>query len=197
MGNYYEGSFCLKLKKEIPEQLVILLKKLQTRNWQEDISLSDQYKDVTDINDSWKEFQFEFGSRYQDEYEDMYIEHTYEESYLEDIMEEAGYVPPISGYYVTVNICTKKYKKDSFDRFLAFIKPYMSDDNEYYLGKIEDENETYQQGYFYDEDKAKLCMKARIAFCEGCEFLKDLIPCGYEPLCRRAYEKGKGETNVR
>jgi len=73
----------------------------------------------------------------------------------------------------------------------------MSDDNEYYLGSIEDEDGTYQQGYFFDEKKARVYMQERMDFCEGCELLKDLISCGYESLCRRAYEKGKGENNVR
>lgn len=88
----------------------------------------------------------------------------------------------------------KKYEKGSFERLLAFIKPYMSDDNEYYLGAITDEDGTYHQDFFFDEEKAKELMENRRAFCEGCKLLKDLIPCSYEPLCRRAYTKGKGEN---
>jgi len=44
MGNYYEGSFLLRLKKDIPERLKTLLKDLQTKNWWTDSSLySSQY----------------------------------------------------------------------------------------------------------------------------------------------------------
>lgn len=197
MGNYYEGSFHLRLKKDIPECLKTLLKDLQTKNWWADSSLSDGNKDIGNIDDTWKEFRFAFGTIYRNEFGEVNVDHVYENTYLEDMMEEKRCVPSISKYYIAVNICTKKYKKGSFDKFLAFIKPYMSDDNEYYLGSIEDEDGTYQQGYFFDENKARVYLQERMDFCEGCELLKDLIPCGYEPLCRRAYEKGKGENNVR
>lgn len=39
MGNYYEGSFLLRLKKDIPERLKTLLKDLQTKNWWTDSTL--------------------------------------------------------------------------------------------------------------------------------------------------------------
>ena len=196
MGNYYEGSFHLRLKKDIPERLKTLLKGLQTKNWWADSSLSDGYKDIGNIDDTWKEFRFAFGSIYQDAFGEMNVDHVYENAYIEDMIEETGCVPSVSKYYIAVNICTKKYEKDSFDKFLAFIKPYMSDDNEYYLGSIEDEDGTYQQGYFFDKNKARLSLQERIGFCEGCELLKDLVPCGYEALCRRAYEKGKENADV-
>lgn len=197
MGNYYEGSFYLRLKKDIPERLKMLLKDLQTKNWWADSSLSDGYKDIGNIDDSWKEFRFAFGTIYRNEFGEVNVDHVYENTYLEDMMEEKRCVPSISKYYISVNICTKKYKKGSFDKFLAFIKPYMSDDNEYYLGSIEDEDGTYQQGFFFDENKARVYLQERMDFCEGCELLKDLIPCSYETICRRAYEKGKEKADVR
>lgn len=80
MENYYEGSFYLELKEDIPEDLMKLLKKLQTRK-EDEIVLADN------IDDGWKEFNFAFGIRYQNDHGIQYINHIYEELYVKDMIE--------------------------------------------------------------------------------------------------------------
>ncbi|WP_373262133.1 hypothetical protein [Hungatella hathewayi] len=190
MENYYEGSFYLELKEDIPEDLMKLLKKLQTRK-EDEIVLADN------IDDGWKEFNFTFGIRFQNDHGIQYINHIYEELYVKDMIEGTGCVQKICGYYIDIDICTMNYKIGSFDRFLAFIKPHMSDNNNFCLGIIEDEDGTYKQGYFFDKDMTREDMEKHKAFCEGCNLSEDLLPCSFEPLCMRAFLKGKENVDVR
>lgn len=200
LGNCYEGTFTLKLKKNIPDSLADLLQQLQKEDFNKKETIPAEFEEIKElINETWNEFSFEFGKIYgkKESNGEMYIDCVYEKEYLEDIKLYQIPEPEVSGLYISINIRTKKYIKDSFDTFLSFIYPYMSDDNPMYLGNIRDEDGFYRKDYFFDENQAKQNLENRIKFCDGCEMLKGVVPCSYEPICRRSYEIGKGEGKVK
>lgn len=145
MGNYYEGTVTIKLKKELPEDILNLLIHL---NENDGIKPSNFENEAYFQKDRWDSPKFEFGYWIIKDEETDLLPFDF---YNSEIKLQENNNDYIYGYYITINFCMKGYN-NHMEEFLEFIRPYIHENARNYLGHIEDEDGHYNKDFFIDEN---------------------------------------------
>ncbi len=195
MGNYYTGDIVARINnkapKEIMDKLIYMsyeppcnglhidiipeLTEINGRKWHEykiNSTLSD------DLSEEAKEFAKGLGFSLGDYYAEF--------SKLEDYSIHEGYI-------IDIRCSTKHYFAEGIEEeilnLIEELKPYREDENNY-LGRIEDENSTYRKDLFWDYKEFEITKKDREFVCRGCDKPHENTLCDYFDICKRAYDKG-------
>lgn len=187
MGNYYEGTLSIPLKKDIPHELRIAL--IEMCYWQEEMNkIPNKWKDEPIFkNDRFDRIRFEYGFvlKIDDEFETLEYEG---EDLCDKSLYDEDFWKKLDGYFLKANFCFKGYKNVG-EELVDFLKPYM-DTRFNYLGNIKDEDGYYNKDFFIDDTEFKKEQEKRLKVCEGCEDRKETCFCENYYLCERAYLRG-------
>lgn len=211
MGNYYEGKLTFILKKDTKKEILNDLESLMKT---ESITSDYENYDISGFSDKLKKTDFFKHERWSwPRYELSKIYYNpegftlYDKYVFTDYYESEDDLDFIEGleicnYRFSVNFCMKMYRYNRMDLgkiICNFLKPYidltaydMSDGG--YLGKIKDEDCTYDKSFFIDTEVYKKTIKEREFLCKGCDrYIEDSL-CEHYKFCKRAYDLGTKEN---
>lgn len=169
MGNYYEGRMTFNLKKDLPKELLYELKILSSGSEHS----TEYFKVLKDTK--WLRHE-----RYD------YPEYIL---YIEDRC-----------YVFDIKFCMKGYRYEGYnlgEDIYEFLKQYI-DKSMYdmsgggYIGRIQDEDETYDKTFYVDYDLFYNEIERRKFLCnKDCWYFRENNLCDKYTVCERAYELGK------
>ena len=179
MGNYYEGSFRVKLRTW-PEELGKIMLAIN--------------KKTNDINHPFfktnQDVYLECGTligHYNDKLEDDYLmEYSFEdwenEKYAPDMVDYS-----LKGYYISAHVNRKNYK-DELSLLLDLLKDFIPADlNPLVVGKVQDEDGHCDKDLYFDRDAFDKMKKEREFLCKSCDRDSEHKLCPHFAYCRRAY----------
>ena len=195
MGNYYEGSFYVRMKK-IPDTLKSIIEGIKEGNFKDEHSLFDSEHDYTRLfietgivlylNDSAaKNLEYEISD------ETRFLDLSFE-SYNELLEEDKDFLEnyDIKGYYIRVGVNMKGYKQE-LELFLDYIKSYIDEDmNPLVVGHIQDEDGYCDRDIVLNEQKFQEVLNSYDYLCSDCNNRLEHCFCPYYNLCKRAYDLG-------
>ena len=213
MGNYYEGNLSFRFNKDVKPSLLndlnLLLTKsyddtdkscftdeLQNTPWMKSkfsfypgFSLYELY----DVEGSFVHFELKVEDENinpDDEWEQW--EREQREDYYKELKQH-----PFVGYELMVSFCMKQYlfELDLGKAMVEYFKPYLdinlyTDGNGGYIGNISDEDSTYYED-FYIDNQSHPVTEARLPICSGCCLEYKSANCENYGFCSRAYNLGK------
>ena len=180
MGNYYEGSICIGLKKELSEKMQDLLICLT----KDKKNIPDEYFDSEYFKKyRWDYPSFEFGYWIKNQDEDYLFDYEF--------FDEGELHPQslVYGKYIRVRFCMKGYNEHA-ETFIEFIRPYIHELAPNYLGRIEDEDGTYLKDFYIDDSFLNSENIHREIICEECERYEELWECECYCICKKRFLKG-------
>ena len=185
MGNYYKGALTFILQKDTPVELINDLHKLSYCSDHGEDYRTEDFKILQDTK--WfKHKRFKYPK---------YTITRYDFDSRRSI------------YEIFIQFCMKGYMDDDDDLgqdIYDALKPYI-DEYEYndishggYIGRIYDENCTYDKTFYVNEDIRKQEMKRRKHLCNPhCHSYKENYLCDQYEACNRAYLIGQGVIDVK
>lgn len=196
MGNHYEADIVAKINNNVPKELMDklvdmsrefegegpfidigpILTKLNNQKWSEyelDYVLDDN------LSEKAKEFAKEMGFSFDNNRRLLFLK-------LEDYSIHEAYI-------LHITCSTKYYFSENVEQkildLIEELKPYR--DKEFnYLGKIKDEDCTYEKDIYWDYEEFEKAKRDREFVCRGCNQPHENTLCEYFDSCKRAYEKG-------
>ena len=196
MGNYYEGTLQIPLKKDIPEDLKNALigltacqgDKLKPLKWENEECF---------LHERWDYPSFEFGFilKYEDNEDIELIEFDKSNPNLnnEDVYPK-NMLNYLYGYYLRIDFCMNGYQQLG-EKYVNWLKPFMDNSIIEYLGEIEDEDGHYKKQFFINENIFIEEMNSRKYICEGCDYFNKDYLCENFNLCKKSYDKGFKANN--
>lgn len=172
MGNYYEGKLCFGIKENIPKDVLHDLLLLSNNSFlQENFAVLQ--------NTKW-------GNHERYDYP----------SYNIQLKKYGKY----AFYLFEIDFCMKGYcinGDDLGEDIYEFLKQYideyvydMSDGG--YIGRITDEDETYDKSFYVNYDKFNSKKEERKHLCnDNCRYYEEDVLCDKYNICDRAYQLGK------
>lgn len=193
MGNYFQGTLTIPLRKDIPYELQLSLIKMcywqekceKPKNWEHEPCF--QHK-------RWDYPNFSYGFILQDETDsNSYNLLEYEG---EPLCDEELYPKEMwkfhIGYFFSIDFCMKEYQGLG-ELYVDWLRPYM-DTKFNYLGEIKDEDRTYRKKFYIDEKLVKDKIESRRYLCNGCNYFVETDLCENYTICKRAYELGLNKS---
>lgn len=178
MGNYYEGEMVFILRHDTPTEIIDDLRTLAKYRRQ----CSAYNEDTFGILQKTKWFK----------HERFYYPNYYFETYS-CMHGSTGYVFKVVFYIEGYVIERDDLGKDIYNT----LKPYIDEPaydiyNCQYLGKVHDEDGTYNKTFYVNEDKAKQEMEKRKYLCNSkCHIWNKNDLCDNYKICHRAYLIGQ------
>ena len=184
MGNYYEGEMVFILRHDTPTEIIDDLRTLAKHR----MLCNDYSEDAFGILQKTKWFK----------HERFYYPNYYFKTYSR--------MHGNTGYIFKAVFCMKGYIIDRDDLgqdIYDTLKPYIDTtaydtSNGENLGRIYDEDGTYDKIFYADEDIRKQEMKRRKHLCNPhCHSYKENYLCDQYEACNRAYLIGQGVIDVK
>lgn len=195
MGNYYEGSFYVKLK-QIPKTLEEIIVGINNGKFHDSHPLFNSEHNYTNLGIEsgvilyLKDFAMEkFDYKVSDEA--RFLDLSFE-SYNELLTEDNDILKDYDkkGFYIRASVNTKRYNQE-LELFLDYIKDYLDkDSNPLVVGHIEDEDGYCKKDLVIDEEKFQQILNSQDYLCSGCEYRMKHCFCENYNLCKRAYDLG-------
>ena len=198
MGNYYTGDIIARINNKVPKELMDRL--IDMSNEPNNGFHIDIIPELTEINDR-KLYEYKIDSLLDDLPEKtkekakkftkglgILLENNYDTMSLklEDYSIHKGYI-------IDIGCCTKYYFAEGIEEkifsIIEELKPYR-DDKDNYLGRIKDEDFTYEKDLFWDYKEFEKTKRDREFVCRGCDKPHENALCDYFNICKRAYDKG-------
>ena len=184
MGNYYEGTMIFILRNDIPMDIVNDLYMLNTCSKFDEDCKKDDFIALKDT--MWfKHQRFHYPNYYFHQVQDKCNKKKY---ILHITFEMKGYV--IDG---------NDLGQDIYDTLKPYIdeSAYADISNGGYIGRIYDEDDTYDKTFYADEDILKQEIKRRKYLCnQDCGDYKENCLCDRYEACNRAYLIGQKQKKT-
>jgi len=194
MGNYYTGDIIARINNKVPKELMDKLIDMSNKP-------SNEFRihiipELTEINDrKWYEYEIDFilSDDLSEEAKEFVKGLGFSLENHDDIFSKLEDYSIHEGYIINIRCCTKRYFVEGIEeKILSLIeelKPYR-DDKANYLGRIKDEDFTYEKNLFWDYKEFERTKKDREFVCRGCDKPHENALCDYFNICKRAYDKG-------
>lgn len=184
MGNYFEGSFFVKLKT-LPDTLRNTLEEILSGTFCRFDDTCDFTRVIVDYgvilldnNDSGNEIPIDYTA---------YVEMIEDLTQYQELLN--GFT--VSKYYVSARVNCKNYKEE-LSIFLDYLKDYIDkDSNPLIVGEIRDEDCTYFKEFTVNTEEYEKLHESRNHICKGCEYNHCAYLCEDYGKCERAYNLGK------
>lgn len=187
MGNYYEGTLRIPLKKNISKNLKNALIKMCY--WQEEIKKPKEWENEECFkHERWDYPNFSFGFVLK-ENEDIEILEYEGEDFNDETYYPKKFWQNLVGYYLDIRFCMKGYNQLG-EKYINWLKPFMDNKLSNYLGEIKDEDGTYKKQFFIDDTILKKEIDSRKYICNGCNNFNENFLCDNFDICKRAYNIG-------
>lgn len=197
MGNYYEGSFFVRLNN-IPDKLRLILDGIKNKSYKDDFILFDENHDISCLHIEEGVLLYETDEALKEN--DVEFEVTEDMRYFtlgynsfKKLLEENSEVISMCeqrGYWIKVSVCKKNYNKE-LELFLDYIRGFIDKDiNPLIVGHIKDEDGYCDKDLYLNIEKFEELYNSRKFLCNGCDYCKKDSLCDNYELCKRAYDLG-------
>lgn len=213
MGNYYEGNLSFRFNKDIKPSLLNDLNLLLTKSYDDTNKscFTDELQntpwlkcsysfypgftlyELYDVDGSFTHFELKTEDDNFDPNDEWdQFEREQREDYYKELKQH-----PFVGYELEVSFCMKHYlaELDLGKAMVEYFKPYLDinlydDGNGGYIGNISDEDGTYYEDFYIDNECHPIT-EARLPICSGCCLEYKSATCENYGFCSRAYNLGK------